>query len=289
MHQQPPLQNLLTGGCVRLFGAPLGFEILHAVYVLSGATVALGLLHVMIRLGAHRAIAASFVVLYAVSPVTVFYGKLVILSRAGVAALHVLSLLALLRYYRLGTFGAGLTFFALLAASALFYSLFAPVLVFVGLALFVRPPLAADGRKAGSHETRRGPRDSAGSRRSLWTERGHGSSWPRAGRRGLLDEPRVKRSTTCGREKQGPSRARERREISRAPQLMLFSSPLSEYDKDLRIPHARDRESRCSNLEYAPDGVLERPRAREGAHRRVLLQRRALFLRHAPDASGGPS
>jgi hypothetical protein len=279
LHQQPPLQNLLTGGCVRLFGAPLGFEILHAVYVLSGATVALGVLHVMIRLGVHRAIAASFVVLYAVSPVTVFYENWLFYHEP-VAALHVLALLALLRYYRLGTFGAGLTFFALLAASALFYSLFAPVLVFVGLALFVRPPLA-DGRKAA--RTRLAVAlaiplavvglDRARTRILVGHEQGAAYFWMnlavktfndmRPGRRDLLIESG---------------------EISRAPQLMLFSRPLSEYDKDLRVPHAPTGVP-LLDLEYAPDGSLNAHALEKVLIAESFYKRDALYLlRHAPDA-----
>jgi len=280
LHQQPPLQNLLTGGCVKLFGAPLGFEILHAVYVGCGATVALGIVQVTLRLGVPRAIAVGFAALYAVSPVTVFYENWLFYHEP-VAALQVLSLLALLRYYRLGTFGAGLLFFALVATSALFYSLFAPVLVLVGLALFVRPPLAADGRQAARARLVLALAiplaalglDRARTRILVGHDQGAAYFWMnlavktfdgmRPGRRALLVEGG---------------------QISRAPELMLFSRPLSEYDKNLRIAHMPTGVP-LLDLEYAPDGSLNAHPLEKVLIAESFYKKDALYLfLHAPDA-----
>jgi hypothetical protein len=73
LNQQPPLQNLLTGGCIRVFGTPAAFTVLEVLYVALGLATILSMLHAMLRLGVTRTTAAVFAALYAVSPVTVFY------------------------------------------------------------------------------------------------------------------------------------------------------------------------------------------------------------------------
>ena len=140
LHQQAPLQNLLTGGCIRVFGTPAAFVVLDSIYVALGLATILGMLHSMLRLGAARAIAAVFTAIYAASPVTVFYQSW-LFYHAPVVALLTLSLVALLRYYRIGAFGAGLLFYGLFATASLFYAMLNPLLlVAVTLVLLVRPP-----------------------------------------------------------------------------------------------------------------------------------------------------
>ena len=142
LHQQAPLQNLLTGGCIRLFGTPAAFTVLQGIYVALGLATILGMLHCMLRLGAARPIATVCAALYAASPVTVFYENW-LLYHAPVAALLTLSLVALLRYYRTGTFGAGLLFYSLFGTASLFYAMLNPLLlVAVTLVLLARPPSA---------------------------------------------------------------------------------------------------------------------------------------------------
>jgi hypothetical protein len=140
LSQQAPLQNLLVGGCVRIFGTPTAFKILDALYVASGLTTALSILHVMLRLGVSRAIATASAALYTASPVTAYF-ECWLLYHAPVLAFHLLSLVALLRYYRRGTLGAGILCFGLFALSGLFYANFGPiVLIAIALVLLVRPP-----------------------------------------------------------------------------------------------------------------------------------------------------
>jgi hypothetical protein len=140
LHQQAPLQNLLTGGCIRVFGTPAAFAVLNAIYASLGLATVLAMLHAMLRLGAARPIATGSAALYAASPATAFYENW-LFYHVPVAALLTLSLVALLRYYRLGTFAAGALFFGLFAAASLFYAMLSPLLlVAVTLALLVRPP-----------------------------------------------------------------------------------------------------------------------------------------------------
>src|ERR1700690_2167393 len=146
LHQQAPLQNVLTGGCLRIFGVPAAFTALAAIYAALGIATALGMLHAMLRLGAARPIAAVSAALHAASPAAAFYGNW-LFYQVPVTALLTLSLVSLLRYYRIGSFGAGLCFFSLFATTSLFYAVLNPVLL-VGatLALLVRPPVPTPWR-----------------------------------------------------------------------------------------------------------------------------------------------
>src|SRR5580700_4824292 len=128
LHQQAPLQNLLVGGCVRIFGTPAAFTVLRALYLALGLTIALSVLHVMLRIGVSRAIAVTSTALYTASPVTAYFESW-LFYHAPVAALHLLSLAALLRFYRLGTLRAGMLSFGLFALGGLFYALYGPVVL----------------------------------------------------------------------------------------------------------------------------------------------------------------
>jgi len=140
LNQQAPLQNLLVGGCERIFGIPAAFKVLHVLYVAVGLTIALSVLHVMLRLGISRAIAVVSAALYTASPVSAYYEGW-LFYHAPVAAIQLLSLIALLRYYRRGTLGAGLLCFGLFALSGLFYANYGPVvLIAIAVVLLVRPP-----------------------------------------------------------------------------------------------------------------------------------------------------
>ncbi len=140
LNQQAPLQNLLVGGCERIFGTPAAFAVLYVLYMVVGFTIALSILHVMLRLGVSRAIATASAALYTASPVTAYYEGW-LFYHAPVAAIQLLSLVALLRYYRRGTLGAGILCFGLFVLSGLFYANYGPlVLVAIGMALVVRPP-----------------------------------------------------------------------------------------------------------------------------------------------------
>jgi len=140
LHQQAPLQNLLVGGCLRIFGDPFAFKVLTSIYVALGLVTVLCMIHVMLKLGASRTVATVATCLYAASPVTVFYENW-LFYHMPVAALMLLSLVALLRFYRMRTWAAALTFFCLLGTISLFYALFNPILmVAIALALLLRAP-----------------------------------------------------------------------------------------------------------------------------------------------------
>jgi hypothetical protein len=249
LHQQAPLQNLLTGACMRIFGNAVAFTVLDLLYTALGLTTVLCILHAMLRLGAARWLAGVSVSLYAASPVTVFY-ETWLFYHMPVAALLLLSLVALLRYFRTGTFGAGLCFFCLFAGVSLFYSMFSPLLlVAVTLVLLLRPP---SPERAGVS-----PRA-----RMLWA-----FSIPFC----LLVLNQAKTKLLVGHEpgtaylwenlavktydEMRPADRQilvDRGQITRAPALVLFAVPLSSY-AELRIPH-KPTGVPLLDLETTPDG-----------------------------------
>lgn len=147
-HQQAPFQNLLVGGAWRLLGPYWSIVFLDALYVTLGFTAGLALLHVMLRLGVRKWLAAVATTLFVVAPVTVLYENFLFYPIV-VVALLLYSLVALLRYYRLGTLGAGLLFFSVLAVMALFRNVYGPLwMSVIAAALLLRPPVARAGRSA---------------------------------------------------------------------------------------------------------------------------------------------
>jgi len=280
LHQQPPLQNLLTGGCVRIFGASLGFRVLHAAYLVFGLATALAMLHAMLRLGVVRAIAVASAALYTMSPATVAYENW-LFYHAPVAALQLLSLVALLRHYRFGTFGSGLACFGLLATSALFYGLFGPLLlVLLALALILRPPRMIDGQRS--------PRtrvllamaiplcvlllDKARTRFFVGHNQGDAFLWMNLAAKTYNAMRPGERQLVV-----------QRGEIIRFPRLMLFSVPLSEYD-DLRIPHEPTGVP-LLDLESTPDGSVNAHALEKVLIAETFYREDALYLlQHYPRA-----
>jgi hypothetical protein len=283
LHQQPPLQNVLTGGCLRLFGTPLAFTVLSGLYHLLGLTVALAMLHAMLRLGVLRTVAVVAAGLYAVSPVTVCYENW-LFYHLPVAALHLLALGALLRYCRTGAFGAALSCFGLFAAGSLFHALYHPLLlVVIAGALVVRPPVA--NRVPAS----RRPRatillalaiplfalivDKTRTRVLVGHDQGDAFLWDnlaiktfdalRPGERGLLVQKGL---------------------VSRAPQVVPFSSALSAYDEDLRVAHPATGVP-LLDLEYTPDGAVNAHAIENVLIAETFYKKDALYLlRHRSEA-----
>jgi hypothetical protein len=138
LHHQAPLLNALVGAALKVFGAPNAWLVLEALYSLLGYCTVLGMLNVALGLGVPRGIASAVCALYAVSPATVVYENW-LLYHVPVACSLVLSVAALLRYYRVRTFGAALAYFSLVAVAALFRSTFGPLFLLLALA----PPLLA--------------------------------------------------------------------------------------------------------------------------------------------------
>ena len=143
LHHQAPLPNLIVGASLRALGAHGAGVLLDTLFVTLGLTLALALTHVLLRLGVSSALATLLVCAYAASPVTVIYESL-LFYHLPVAALLVLGLAALLRYYESGTFGAAFLFCGILGAVALTRSVFGVLwIVAIVAPLLVRPPRAA--------------------------------------------------------------------------------------------------------------------------------------------------
>lgn len=274
LSQQAPLQNLLTGGCERILGAPLGFRVLHAAYLALGLTTALTMLHAMLRLGVLRAIATGSALLYTVSPVTVFYENW-LFYHVPVAALQLLSLVALLRHYRRGTTASALSCFGLFATSALFYALFGPLLLLaIGLALLVRPPRALDPRSS--------PRtrllvalaiplsvlllDKARTRLYVGHNQGDAFLWVNLAFKTLA----------ALRPGEGQLLV-DSGQITRAAQVGLFTVPLSEFNRDLRVPYAPTGVP-LLDLETTPDGSVNAHALENVLLAETVFKKDALYL-----------
>jgi hypothetical protein len=271
------LQNLLTGGSIRLFGSPAAFVILDRLYLVCGLTTVLAMLCAMLRLGASRIVAVTAVSLYAAHPVTVLY-ETWLFYHTPVAALLMLSLLALLRYYRTGTFRAAFTFFALFAAVALFYALYGPaLLVAVALGLLWRPPRACPrSRMLWALGIPLGVLVVNLQKTQLLVGHRHGEAF-------LWENVAVK---TANQLEPGERQLLVRRGyISRAVDVQLFSRPLSHFG-DLRVAHPPTGIP-LLDLEQTPDGA---PNAHALGH--VLIAENYFkpaaeyLLRHYPDAFG---
>jgi hypothetical protein len=145
LHHQAPLQNLLVGLPLRLFTASWAYLALEILYVVLGLAIVLGVLHVMLRLGVRPAVAVITSSLYAISPTTALYENW-LFYHVPVTFCLGLSLVFLLRFYRLGTHRAGFWFFAAIAMAALFRSTLGPLFLAAIVALvMLRPPTTPRG------------------------------------------------------------------------------------------------------------------------------------------------
>jgi hypothetical protein len=148
LHHQAPLQNLLVGVALRLFAPNRAFFALEVLYLVLGLAIALGLVHVMLRLGVRPIVAVVASSLYAIAPTTVLYENW-LFYHVPVTACLVLSLVFLLRFYRLGTQRAALLFFAAIATAALFRSTLGPLFFTAAVAVLILfPPIAPAGGSA---------------------------------------------------------------------------------------------------------------------------------------------
>jgi hypothetical protein len=141
LHHQAPLQILVAQGCIKLLGMRQGAVFLEALYLAMGLSLSLALLRILRRLGAPIVLSIVAVSLYGAAPTSVLYESWLFYPLP-TATLLTFSLLALLRYYRLGTFGAALVFFSLLGGLALLRATFGALFICAaaGILLF-RPPL----------------------------------------------------------------------------------------------------------------------------------------------------
>lgn len=233
LHQQPPLQNLLTGGFMRLFGSPAAFTLLWYLYVALGLVNALALLHVMLRLGAARWLAVVAVVLHTAAPETVYFESWLFYHQP-VATLLLLSLVCLLRYYRSGTALAGFGFFFCFACTGLFYAIFHPVLLAAAtVGILWRPPLVR-GRALSRWRVLGAAAfpfilllGNVQKTKAL-TGYGQGSAflWENLAVKTFAEIPLDERQWLI-----------DSGYVTRAPNLPLFPVPLSLYNGGLRVPH----------------------------------------------------
>ena len=145
LHHQAPLQILVVQGCMKLLGLARATVLLEALYHALGLALALASLRVLRRLGAPILPSVVAVSLCSAAPSFVLYENWLFYPLP-TASLLVFSLLALLRYYRLGTFRAALVFFSLLGALALLRSTFGSLFICAAAAILLfRPPPAPAG------------------------------------------------------------------------------------------------------------------------------------------------
>ncbi len=143
LHQQAPLPNFVIGCAWLLFGPSYAFVFLDAVFLAFGLTLGLAMIAALERLGVRRLLAVGVVVPLLVSPIAVIY-ECWLFYHTPVAALMCCALVALLRYYRSGSFRAALLFFSLLALVALIRNVYGALwLGAVAAGVFVVPPLVA--------------------------------------------------------------------------------------------------------------------------------------------------
>jgi len=141
LHGQPPLFNLLLGVVLKL--APDHFAgAMHAVYLVLGLILSLAMYLVLVRVGLSRWTSAVVAALLSATPAFLLYENWLFYEYP-VAALLVLSALALSQFLRRETFLSASAFFVLLASIIYARSLFqiAWLLLALGLLLAVRPDL----------------------------------------------------------------------------------------------------------------------------------------------------
>ena len=143
LHSQPPLFNLILGSVLQLTDSPSGFaRAMHIVYLALGISLAAGLYLLLTRLGIRPWPSAVIAAALSVTPAFLLYENWLFYEYP-VAALVVLSALALHEFLRRGTLGPGIALFVLLAALIYLRTIFQIVwlLLVVGLLLVARPDL----------------------------------------------------------------------------------------------------------------------------------------------------
>lgn len=145
LHHQAPLQILIVQGCIKLLGTARATVLLQVLYLAFGVSLPLALLRVFRSLGAPILLAVLAVTLFMTAPSYLLYENWLFYPLP-TASLVTFALLALLRYYRYGTFGAALAFFSLLGAVGLLRSTFGSLFLCAAAGLLLlRPPYAPWG------------------------------------------------------------------------------------------------------------------------------------------------
>jgi hypothetical protein len=143
LHQQAPIPNLVVGTVWLTFGELGWFYVVDGILVAWGLILYLALTTCLIRFNVPRVVTFVVVALFMSTPVAVLY-EMWLFYHIPVAALLLCSVLALFRFYRLGTLRSGMLFFGLLASVALIRNVYGSVwLVAIAAILLVVPPLVA--------------------------------------------------------------------------------------------------------------------------------------------------
>jgi len=145
LHHQAPMQILVVQGSIKLLGLAHASVLLEGLYVALGVLLSLTLLRVLMWLGAPPALAAIAVCLFEARPTAILY-ETWLFYPLPTAFLLVCCLSALLRAYRLGTPGAVILFFWVLAGVALVRSTFGTLFMAAAASLLLlRPPIGPSG------------------------------------------------------------------------------------------------------------------------------------------------
>jgi hypothetical protein len=143
LHSQPPLFNLILGIVLKLTESPAQFgRAMHLIYLTLGVSLSVGLYLLLIRLGIRPWPSAVIAAALSVTPAFLLYENWLFYEYP-VAALLILSALALHEFLRRGTLWSGIAFFGSLAALIYVRTIFQIVwlLLAVGLLLVTRPDL----------------------------------------------------------------------------------------------------------------------------------------------------
>jgi hypothetical protein len=141
LHSQPPLFNLLLGVVLKLFPAHFAAA-MHGVYLVLGLTLSVALYLLLVRLGIRSWPSAVIAAALSATPAFILYENWLFYEYP-VAALLILSALALHEFLRQGTVRTGVAFFTLLAVLIYVRTTFQILwlLLVVGLLLVVRRDL----------------------------------------------------------------------------------------------------------------------------------------------------
>ena len=141
LHSQPPLFNLLLGVGLKLAPGQFGAT-MHIVYSLLGLLQCLAIYFVLLRIGLRRWPSAVVAALFSAAPAFLLYENWLFYEYP-VAALLMLSVLALSEFLRRGSLWAGTAFFTLIALVVYIRAIFQPVwlLLVIALLFLARPDL----------------------------------------------------------------------------------------------------------------------------------------------------
>jgi hypothetical protein len=143
LHSQPPLLNLILGIVLKLTESPAQFgRAMHLIYLTLGVSLSVGLYLLLVRLGIRSWPSALIAAALSATPAFLLYENWLFYEYP-VAALLVLSALALHEFLRRGTLWPGIAFFVCLAALIYLRTIFQIVwlVLAVGLLLIARPDL----------------------------------------------------------------------------------------------------------------------------------------------------